>query len=402
MEHLRLHPCFESLPLPEDLYPLETLEDVRNIRQDSWQWDLLHNGRCTTSQAVAALGFLEQKAGRLLEVPSTWQRRGIGAYTRLRQRALRTLDEMNEELLSESVLEQATRMGLSDNNIDKNQSDDFSSKLWKKNNVSTRNADNNSAFVATYLHRLSNAEKQKRKVRAKHVSGNGMGIRMIWGDAQEATSVLTALNYFMQQHPGCKIKEVGMCGAGLKLNQTDGSSPSNLLIGATPDGVIEYPDGTLQALEVKNHCPFVTARQTKRKNVPKKRFTVRDLPFKKPYIFPLYVPQLMLEILCLGPACQSAIMVRQTATSGALILRIERDDNWIEEMLYWLQRFQQDYVDAGVEPKPNFFFDSPEDGPRYRAFLEKTKDLANKVEVVARLPHRSIQRAGTDYGLFLD
>ena len=73
----------------------------------------------------------------------------------------------------------------------------------------------------------------------------------MWGTAQEATSVLTALNYFTQQNPEVVLKEIGMCGAGLALNQTDGSSPSSLLIGATPDAVIEHPDGTIEALEVK-------------------------------------------------------------------------------------------------------------------------------------------------------
>lgn len=390
MDHLRQHPSYVPLPLPEDLPKLSELEDVKNIRQDSWQWDALHDGRCTTSQAVAALGFLEYKAGRLLEIPSTWQRRGTGAYTRLSQRALRTLDEMNDELLENNPLEaESEEAGTAKIKKD-------TAKLWKKNDG------NSSAFAAHYLYRMSNEEKQARKKRSKQYSGDGMGIRMIWGDAQEPTSVLTALNYFTQENPDAIVKEVGMCGAGLELNQTDGSSPSNLLIGATPDGVIEYSDGRLEALEVKNHCPFVQARRTKRKNVPKKQFTLRELPFKTPYIFPLYVPQLMLEILCLGPKCQSAVMVRQTATTGALILRIQRDDAWIEEMLYWLQRFQQDYVEAGVEPTPDFFFDHSVHGPRYRSFLEKTKDLANKVEVVARVPHRSIQRSGDGSSLFLD
>ena len=75
------------------------MEDVRNFRQESWQWDVLHQGRMTTSQAVAALGFLEPKAGRILGVPRGLRRGGEGAYYRLRTPAVtRTLEEMNARL----------------------------------------------------------------------------------------------------------------------------------------------------------------------------------------------------------------------------------------------------------------------------------------------------------------
>jgi len=422
MEHLRLHPFFVPLPLPEDLPKLVNLEDVRNIRQDSWQWDALHDGRCTTSQAVAALGFLEPKAGMLLGIPSSWQRRGVAAYDRLRQPALRTLDQMNALLLAENATtsgvilteseyevfeptstlysdNSATTTSNDDSNNDNTKGSKLSEKLW---NVSSSNT--SQAFSAKYLAKPTKAEKLNRRERAAFYARYGMAVRMMWGNAQEATSVLTALNYFRQKDVRTIVKEVGMCGAGLDLNRTDGSSPSSLLIGATPDAVIEYADGKIEALEVKNHCPFILSRTpTTDSRRPMKQFAVREIPFKTPYIFPLYIPQLMLEMLCLGPNCQSAVMIRQTATSGALILRIHRDENWIDEMLYWLQRFQQDFVEPGVTPPSNFFLDSPEDGVRYRAFLERTKELAGKVDLVAKLPRVRIQRSG-DAGdsLFLD
>ena len=62
MSHLRAHPNFQPLPPPSQLSNLPTKEHVRYFRQDSWQWDYLHRGRCTTSQTAAALGFLESKA----------------------------------------------------------------------------------------------------------------------------------------------------------------------------------------------------------------------------------------------------------------------------------------------------------------------------------------------------
>lgn len=62
MSHLRCHPNFQPLPPPSSVNSLPTREHVRYFRQESWQWDYLHRGRCTTSQAAAALGFLESKA----------------------------------------------------------------------------------------------------------------------------------------------------------------------------------------------------------------------------------------------------------------------------------------------------------------------------------------------------
>lgn len=62
MSHLRAHPNFQPLPPPSQITNLPTKEHVRYFRQESWQWDYLHRGRCTTSQTAAALGFLESKA----------------------------------------------------------------------------------------------------------------------------------------------------------------------------------------------------------------------------------------------------------------------------------------------------------------------------------------------------
>ena len=51
-------------------------------------------------------------------------------------------------------------------------------------------------------------------------------------------------------------------------------------------------------------------------------------------------------------------MVRQTALNGALILRMHRDDDWIEEMLYWLNRFHVDFVNKQQPPPTDFFYNS--------------------------------------------
>ncbi len=181
MEHLRHHPNVEPLPLPETIKELESLEDIRLFRQESWQWDAVHQGRCTTSQAVAALGFLEPEAGKLLGVPKSWQRGGLGAYHRLRKPALRTLEEMNEVLCSSNFTSLTTAViGAKDRTI------------WSRSNEGF-------PFAAKYMIRMAPDEIDQRK-KMSQAMGNSPGfdfsVRMMWGNSQEAMALLAALNYF--------------------------------------------------------------------------------------------------------------------------------------------------------------------------------------------------------------
>lgn len=380
MEHLRHHPRFQALPLPNHIKQLDALEDVRNFRQDSWQWDVLHSGRCTTSQAVAALGFLESSAGEILGVPVSWRRGGRGAYVRLQQEALRTLSDMNRVLCAGATVLAP-------------KAEELVSSVW---------GSASDLHHATYHHGAPGPDRDLRKKHARKYLRQDVSpksIRMDWGNTQEATAVLTALNYFLDQDPGFVMKEVGMCGAGLAMNQT-----SSLLVGATPDAVLCHSDGRIEALEVKNHCPFVFPFVKKGKSRNQYRFVLGDRPFDgNQNVFPHYIPQLMLEMLCLGPECRSAVMVRQTATKGSLLLRMHRDDEWIDEMLHFLHRFQNEFVDKECPPPKNFFLVDADtkEASRYRRFLNRTLEIRSKVEVVGHVPHERVQR-DKEAPLFLD
>lgn len=399
LQDLRHHPRFEGLELPQTLTEMNSLEDARLFRQESWQWDALHNGRCTTSQAVAALGFLEPTAGHVLGVPFSWRRGSSTAFYRLRKTALRTVEEMNKVLCAGSTTaddDQSIPSAASEPSVS------TAAPLWEDPLP-------DSSFCARYRANTTEEELQQRKIQAKKYAQSGhlgSSIRMMWGNTQEATALLTALNYFSQNESGVVIKEVGMCGAGLDLNQTN--SRSSLLVGATPDALLVHSDGTVEALEVKNHCPFSTTNWNKGKRKGKgnnKNFSVRDYPFdvENAGVFSHYIPQLMMEMLCVGPECRSAVMVRQTATQGALILRMHRDDAWMDEMIYWLHRFQRDHVETGVPPPQDIFWGGEkEDSERYRAFVSRTLEIRDKVEVVAQIPNEMIQRVEEGAPFFLD
>ena len=65
--------------------------------------------------------------------------------------------------------------------------------------------------------------------------------------------MLAAVNYF-NKAAGAIVHEVGVC----PLEAVDaGVDVSGLpLLGASPDCFLVYPDGAVEALEVKNHAPF--------------------------------------------------------------------------------------------------------------------------------------------------
>ncbi|MFN9898572.1 MAG: hypothetical protein ACK55Z_07225, partial [bacterium] len=91
---------------------------------------------------------------------------------------------------------------------------------------------------------------------------------------------------------------------------------------------------------------------------------------------------------------------------GAILLRLNRDEEWITEMKYFLGKFKKEFVDTGRIPEDNFFWDSG--GERYHKFLHRTKELSESVEFVAYIDNGKIQRVVFEKGvkgeipLFLD
>ena len=73
-----------------------------------------------------------------------------------------------------------------------------------------------------------------------------------------------------------------------------------------------------------------------------------------------------------------------------------------QEMMHWLDRFQSEFVELRIPPPKNFFLnddENPDQRERYLRFLERTKELASQVDVLAHLPNSEIQRAsGTHPG----
>ena len=128
---------------------------------------------------------------------------------------------------------------------------------------------------------------------------------MAWGSAQEATGLLAGLNYFYAS-AGAKLEECGLFPAeatvdGALSAATDASvgtgGPHRPLLGASPDGLLRFPDGHTEVLEVKCHAPFASNASGHGG-----QFCIRD---RGPYddVGPWHIPQLMLEVYCAGSSC---------------------------------------------------------------------------------------------------
>ena len=68
LEHLRRHRDLKLCPTQIQSKSSNLWRMFVLFRQESWQWDALHSGRCTTSQATAALGLLDPEAGSVLGI----------------------------------------------------------------------------------------------------------------------------------------------------------------------------------------------------------------------------------------------------------------------------------------------------------------------------------------------
>ena len=248
--------------------------------------------------------------------------------------------------------------------------------------------------------------------------------RMMWGNRQEATAVLAAINVIHGVDPEAVMLEVGMFPGEALVEPrrppaaaTGEAEARNLelvaelqrmgcRIGASPDGLMvrRAPGGgghVVEVVEVKNHSPFVSVRGGRRR-AEEDRAIVRDRA-PPPEIPPWYVPQLQLEMFCVGQHCRSALLVRLTATKGAAVLRLPRDDAYITVMLERALRFHRAFVQRRREPTVDFgnnpfvpHYDSKSDECRVSVAeaVEHTMRVAQSAEVVAVLEHRQVQRAG--------
>ena len=366
-DDLRLHPLYESLPP----YPSEASPDnispalFHRFRQDSLQWALLHSGRLTTSIAAACAGFYEEANAKVLGVP-----RSLVSHSRVLSAWNRLLEPPLDDLA------QLCRMN-------------SHAKESTPRPIPWRESKKDSLFPYEY-----------RPSRGGSRGGSGetsaTRARLRWGSAQEATAILTAVNFFSKEN--ATVAEVGLC----PLECVEGLPPeieawraehTLPLIGASPDGLIKYPDGSSEVLEVKCSSPFVSSPNKSTGH----RLEIRKFS-RDPGVAVWHMAQLQLEVLCAGPRCKGAVLVALSATDGASIYRIVRDDDYITELLYWVRIFYVNFCMNPLAPEPNFVNVANE---RYAAFLNRTIAMSKSAMLVRKLYQHEVQRSPLNTDFFL-
>ena len=288
MDELRAHPAFIALPLPDTVAPAAPA-DLRLYRQDSRQWWECHAGRISTSACASCLGVYEDRAASLLGVPPSLRGHGkaLDAHARLQSPVLGPAeyallylgddDEAHAHARGEAVQAVEAAAEAAMRRLE---------AAWKPH----RNRAEASPFLYAYQPKVGDGARRARgggggdERRVYHSVGQ---IRMAWGSVQEATSILAALNYLGARN--ATVEEAGLqplealdggsrlvSGAGALAERLCEGLPDGLPpIGASPDAIVRWSDGSVEPFEVKNHAPFATNRN-RRTDPEAPPFVVRD------------------------------------------------------------------------------------------------------------------------------
>lgn len=375
MEELRAHPAFVALPPAHSVLPCNPAE-LRLFRQDSWQWWECHAGRISTSACASCLGVYEERSASVLGVPPSLRGHGkaLDAHARLSSPALSDLSTLHTANSDAELMAQQ------------------SAKAEHRARAVWRSSSANSPFLCRYV-----PGKATRSAAASgRPSYGSVGqIRMAWGSEQEATSILAALNFFGAQN--ATVEEAGLQPLEA-LNAADlaGLPPGLPPIGASPDAIVRWPDGSVEPFEVKNHAPFGSNFRA-RTDPTEPKFMIRDPgPYDEVAVW--HVPQLYLHMLCLGCSCQSAVFMSASATKGVNIFRLRRNEELMRLMLKFVARFAAEHGCGKPPPGPDLWWGVDE----YDSLLEGLKRASSEdVELVAHVPDSEVQR-GREAPFFFD
>lgn len=335
---LRAHVSWQNLPLPGSFSILEP-RDLRYLRQDCEAWfgarSLI---QVNASTAWMALGFGEQRAARRLGITKS-------SGMRSHDHALQAFEQMTDP-------------------------QPYSAKR--------RVRDEKDIMQQVY-----------RRFGSLHEAGALLAY-IAWENGVYSDTARRSREEVNGVQPGSKFNEmVRVQEAGLYVLQKE-SIPAEYdidyndvpVIAASPDGIVRRRRGDefgaweisgTEVVEVKCRVPFIPLSDQK--------WMFRLLGPRQGVTASNYV-QVQFQMLCGGPHVRRATIVSYAVLGGMTVIAVERDDAWLKSALKVLADFYAEYVWTGRTPEHDFFADRPD----YEAFVQLTRDLMRKVELVAEVP----------------
>jgi hypothetical protein len=364
LSDLRRHPRFVPLPDPA-LVSIRSPVDYALFQQDSEQWNRLHQARLTAGSLAVFLGFFETAIAKRVGVPKsiTGHKRAIDLCRNLAT-GLPWVPMGLEATGTATSAEEASHIDGEGSRKPEAVSP------WLKKVEPTASE----SFDPVIVYNPCASGVPAIDAECVHASD----ARRLWGKLHEATGLLAVLDHVAP--PGALLHEVGLLAMEATTSTADASTLP--LMGASPDGLLVYADGTSHIVEVKCHCPFDEYSHKERG-----AYVLRD---DGPYTaFPAWhVPQVQFEMFCAGTLCSGAFLISLSATKGANVFWMPRNDTYIAALLAQVQFVFQRFVKVAKCPPPMYLNESP----AYQKFVEASVHLARTAELRIRIPADKIQR----------
>lgn len=101
----------------------------------------------------------------------------------------------------------------------------------------------------------------------------------------------------------------------------------------------------------------------------------------------------------LGPSCTGAVLVSLSATKGATLFRVKRNDEFIFQMMTWIQKFHKKYIlnNSKIIPTENYFLKDQ----GYLEFLDLTMKICAESKIIANIDNSDIQRSPLNGNFFI-
>lgn len=180
-----------------------------------------------------------------------------------------------------------------------------------------------------------------------------MAVYCDWGSYHESTAIYNFLeNYAIDG----KVRECGFMNGKTKYT------------GSSPDGVFIVGDKETP-IEVKCRTPLYFNKKTQEWNYMNRCKPFDKIPFK-------YIPQTYAHMHVTDS--DSCVFISWSPMNGCNIFNIKKDNRLMELILYYIDRFYNDFVVKGKEPPENYFFEEE----KYQEMLKKLAEVRDNTPIV--------------------